>query len=363
MSHGGDIYSAAAELKRAQRKILDFSASINPLGISPKVSAQVRRHLKYLPAYPDTQCRRLRGLLSKRLAIPEKNILCGNGSTELIYLVVRALRPERVLVPAPVFSEYERAVVMYGPAAITHLVSNGQALGNWRFALDVEAFAQAMAQCDMAFLCNPNSPTGWICPRDHVLYLALRALETGCYLVVDEAFMDFLPQGSLAQKSVMREVVDNPRLIVLRSFTKFYALSGLRLGMMYFHEKLLDILTAAKEPWTVNSLAQSAGYAALLDTVYEKETFAYLKKEKKYFEQKLTQSGLAWYPSDLNFYLVQDDRTPHIVAGLRKAGILVRDCSDYRGLDERFFRVAVKSHRENSVLFKTLSRILGSHTG
>ncbi|MBF0343620.1 MAG: threonine-phosphate decarboxylase [Nitrospirae bacterium] len=348
MQHGGNIYELASSLRLAERKIIDFSASINPLGISKKVKAELRTHLKYMPNYPDPQCRRLRRHLSITLGVDAKNILCGNGSTELIYLLVRALRPVQALVLAPTFMEYERALHISGcDIRFFRLEEQGG------FRVDVEGFKAAMAECDVAFLCNPNSPTAQYLTRAEVLDIADRARQLHCVLVVDEAFIDFLPQHS-----VVTEVLNNQWLIVLRSMTKFYGLSGLRLGMAVMDVKYVEAMERCKEPWTVNTLAQRAGVIALNDTVYVKQTFEVLKEEKRYIEGWLKKKGIHFYPSNINFYLIKDDMAGRLYERLRAKGILLRDCTNYRGLDPRFLRIAVKAHRENTVLYKTVSFLM-----
>ncbi|KJU82327.1 L-threonine-O-3-phosphate decarboxylase [Candidatus Magnetobacterium bavaricum] len=350
MQHGGDIYGLAGSLKVAERKIVDFSASINPLGISKKVRAEIRTYLKYLPNYPDPQCRRLRRHLSIALGVGADNILCGNGSTELIYLLAKlpdiSLRPRRALVLGPTFMEYERALAVSGVSDV-RVFQLQESVG---FRIDVDALKTAMVGCDLAFLCNPNSPTAQHLTRVEVLDVADCAREQQCLLVVDEAFIDFLPQ-----ESVVAEVVNNPWLIVLRSMTKFYGLSGLRLGMAVMDVKYVELLQRYKEPWSVNTLAQRAGVTALNDKAYVKQTFEVLRQEKRYVEGQLTKKGIHFYPSAINFYLLKDDRAAMLYEKLRAKGILLRDCSGYRGLDSRFLRIAVKAHRENTILYKAMS--------
>ncbi|MBF0556251.1 MAG: threonine-phosphate decarboxylase [Nitrospirae bacterium] len=347
--HGGNIYSLAAELRIAQRKVLDFSASVNPLGISKKVKAEIRKALKFLPAYPDPGCTLLRRQLSKKTGVPDKNIMCGNGSTELIYLIARAIKPARALIAVPAFSEYERALSISGVKEITLFPIEEKD----NFVLNIEGFVRKMRDADIAFLCNPNSPTGGVLSRDTVLSIVKQAAQCNCYIVVDEAFVDFVPQ-----ESISGEVCNNPGLLVLRSLTKFYALSGLRLGAMFFHDDISAALAANKEPWSVNTLAQRAGTTALSDKAYEAETFKYLRREKEFMEKMLRKHEIRFYPSKINFYLTRDERAPVLWQELRKRGIVLRDCSTFNGLNDNYLRIAVKTHRENALLFKNISSIL-----
>ena len=370
--HGGNIYRAAEELGKREEGIIDFSASINPLGVPRSVSLAIGKKIRELVHYPDPDTRRLTELLGKQLGVDPDRIVCGNGSTELIYLVVRAMKPQRALIPAPTFAEYEKAVLQ------SRIGGNGKSVGTIasftlpaerNFDLDTDEFIKAMerefpklhsprggrretAHGDMAFLCNPNNPTGRLMKKREVLKIAEAAAALGCHLVVDEAFIDFMPE-----ESVIKEVGRNPYLTVLRSMTKFYALSGLRLGYGIFPPPVLEALREYKEPWTVNTLAQSAGIAALKDKVYRERTFRVIAREKSFLERGLQSLGIAFVPSRANYYLFTSDRAAEIVRSLRTRGILVRDCSSFSGLDSSYIRIAVKSRRDNTLLLEELSKL------
>lgn len=359
-SHGGNIYRAAGQLGLDEHEIIDFSASINPLGVPKSVLAGIRDTMKYLHNYPDPDARQFTLSLAKNFGINPESILCGNGSTELIYLVIRALMPERILIPAPTFSEYElaagdrREIVRYALNAKDN------------FAINPDTFIKAMAggsnslsqkmalptSVDMVFLCNPNNPTGGILRKSDMLKIADAAKTLKCHLVVDEAFIDFSPDDSL-----INEVEDNPYLIVLRSLTKFYALSGLRVGYGIFPLKLTDTIKKHKEPWTVNTLAQVAGTEAINDEVYKADTFRVIKNERKTLEDGFRLLKIDYFPSEANFYLIRMDNAKDVVDTLGEKGILIRGCSNFRGLDESYARVAVKSNRDNMRLIKELAYI------
>ena len=359
-AHGGNLYRLAEKLGVDEGEILDFSASINPLGVPKSAALEIRDTVKYLCNYPDPDTKQLRLWIAKDLIINPQSIICGNGSTELIYLVARALKPERVLIPAPTFSEYERAV--YSRKKIIHFPlyeKDG-------FALDPGEFISAMAggvspasyksslttSIDMAFICNPNNPTGSLLKREDLLKIAEAAKSLKCYLVVDEAFIDFTPEDS-----IVREVENNPYLVVLRSLTKFYALSGLRIGYGVIPLTLLDIIKEHREPWTVNTLAQTAGIAALNDSAYRDETFKVIRNEKKTLEDGFRLLGIDYFPSAVNYYLIKLNNAQEMVAALRNRGIMVRDCSNFKGLDETFIRVAVKANKDNMCLLQELANL------
>jgi threonine-phosphate decarboxylase len=346
IEHGGNIYRLAEELKMQERTIIDFSASINPLGVSKKIKTELRKQLKYLHNYPDPEARRLRKRLAQYHGIDPEMILCGNGSTELIYLASRALKPKSVLIPAPTFSEYERACRTSYELRVTSYELKREN----NFNINPDEFIKSMKGCDMAFLCNPNNPTGLLLKKDSVMQIAEAARDLKCILVVDEAFIDFCPEDS-----TIKEVENNPYLIVLRSMTKFYALSGLRLGYGVFPQRLIGKLKEYKEPWTVNNLAQRAGAAALKDKVYRNEAFRIIRYEKQFMEKGFKKLGIDYIPSSVNYYLIRLDNAEEVITSLRNKGILVRECSNFIGLDESYIRVAVKSHKDNARLLKELS--------
>jgi threonine-phosphate decarboxylase len=349
---GGNIYRLAEELKIQERQVMDFSASANALGVSKKIKAELRRHLKFLNHYPDTDTRRLRKRLSQYHGIDPETILCGNGSTELIHLTARVLNPKKVLVTPPTYSGYERAVRISSKSQVASFRLQKEN----NFDIDPDALINAMKgelPCDMVFLCNPNNPTGRLLKRDDVKRIAEAAKELRCYLIVDEAFIDFCPEDS-----VIKYAGENPYLIVMRTMAHFHALSGLRIGYGVFPHDLVRRLRQDKEPWTVNSLSQRAAHVALQDKAYRKETFSLLKQEKRLLEKNFKKLGIEVLPSDTNFYLLRAPDATEISIHLKQRGILVRDCSDFRGLDSSYMRVAVKSHKENCILIRELSAIM-----
>lgn len=345
--HGGNIYRLSETLGISENEIIDFSASINPLGVPNSVLSEIRGSSKRFCNYPDPDAGQFILTITKELGVNPQTVICGNGSTELIYLVARALKPKRVLIPAPTFSEYERAC---RTASYRLQVRSCKFNQENNFEIDPDAFIKAMKGCDMAFICNPNNPTGSLLKRGAMLKIADAAKKYKCCLVVDEAFIDFCPKDS-----VINEVCNNPCLIVLRSMTKFYALSGLRLGYGVFPLALADVMPAQKEPWTVNTVAQRAGVVAMSDVGYRDKTFSVMKQEKRFMEDNFRKLKIDYIPSSVNFYLIRLNNAGEVIHSLRHKGILVRDCSNFKGLDGKYIRIAVKSRRHNARLLKELS--------
>jgi threonine-phosphate decarboxylase len=345
MGHGGDVRAASEETGIPVERIIDFSASINPLGMPGSVVAAISEGIPMVVHYPEPFSGRLTRHIGRWLGVAPGSVICGNGSTELIYLLARAMSPRRVLIPQPTFAEYERACRLQGAACVPLVLrkENG-------FLIDPDAFASASAGCDMAFLCNPNNPTGGVLEREAVLAIARETRRRACRLVVDEAFIDFLPEHS-----VVREAAETGHLIVLRSLTKFYALSGLRIGFAVLSAQEADILRGHKEPWTVNTLAEQAAMAAILDTDYQTRTLSVISGERESLAKGFQAAGVEHFPGTANYYLIRMNRAQEVSAVLRHRGILVRDCSNFAGLDGSYLRVAVRSRTENERLMQELA--------
>jgi len=348
--HGGDVYSAAEFHRCSIRQILDFSASVNPFGPSKKVKAEIRTWLKMLDHYPDPQCRRLRKRIAQIYGVPESLLLCGNGSNELIFHIVSAVRPKKILLTAPSFSEYAKAARLYGAETLSVSLCEEHL-----FRLEAERFMDAMKECQLALVANPLNPSGALSSRETVLNLAEAAMRTGCMLVVDEAFIDFC-----SADSVIRAVTAAGYLGVLRSLTKYHGLAGLRIGFAALPERLVRAIVTSRDPWSVNTLAQRAAYVAIGDRVFAQKAGEWLEKEKAFLENGLARLGFLVYPSSTNYLLVHHKRSPEFREALYRRRILVRDCSDFEGLDASFLRIAVHRHPENTRLLKALKYILNS---
>lgn len=364
--HGGNICAATRATGIPEDKILDFSASINPLGVPRGVAEALAAAIDRLCHYPEPYSEGLCEHLAHLFGVGTDSILCGNGSAELIYLLPRALKPARVIIPEPTFSEYERACRIAG----TKRVIGYRLKREDDFDVSPAAFAGRIVEACasgstsrkggsrpakpkvMAFLCNPNNPTGRLVAKSDVLALAEVAREHGCYLVVDEAFLDFCPG-----ESVLDKVMENPCLIVVRSMTKFYALSGLRIGYAVLHPSVYRLVLPYKEPWTVNALAQKAAIEVTKDISFQKASLAAMAEEKAFVEGELKKLAIEFVPSRANYYLLRLDRALEKKAALEKKGILVRDCSNFAGLGQGFLRIAVRSRRENEILMEEMGRI------
>ena len=351
--HGGTVFATARSLGIPVEELIDFSASINPLGPPPEVRAAVTAAFDRLVHYPDSDCTRLAGLLAGRHGVAPECLCLGNGSTELIYLIPRLAAGSRALLIAPTFSEYGRALHLAGWQCDRHFLSASS-----RFALSLDALETDLAGgYDLLFLCNPGNPTGRLYSREEVAGVIGLCREHGTFLVLDEAFMDFREEESAKDL-----VVESGNGVVLRSMTKFYGFPGLRLGYALAAPPLAARLAAIRPPWSVNTLAQEAGIAALADPEYAEKTRAYVALERERLAAGLAAlRGVEVYPGAAN-YLLAELTNGMTAAELQRAllsrRLLIRDCAGFAGLDGRFFRVAVRTGQENGLLLAALDEIL-----
>ncbi len=350
-AHGGNIYEAARRYGLDERKIIDFSSSINPLGPSSMALRAAKRSLSKVGRYPDPEMRDLRRAIARYFGIKSEQVMCGTGSNGLIHLLPRVFRPARVLIPAPSFSEYTSAVLDAGGEVVRFPLHERDG-----FRVDPVEMSFALKGKDMAFLCNPNNPTGQVIPKVDMLEIARFALEQEVRLVVDEAFMDFVDS-----ESIIKEAVQTSHIICLRAFTKFFGMPGLRIGYAIAGEAVIHALREVQEPWTVSIPAEQAAIEALGDWSYIKKTRRLIEKERDRLLTALRiMPGVETFPSAANYIFVKITTydVQMLVDRLGERGLLVRDCSTFPGLDNRYIRVAVRTRSENKRLIKTLRELL-----
>jgi len=353
-SHGGDVHKLARRLGLAPEQVIDFSASINPLGPPPAVLEGLSQGLDFLLRnYPEPLADSLAQALGRRLGLEPEWILPGNGSTELIHLLPRALPGRRALILAPAFGEYEAAL---GRAGWT--VEHFPCPPEGGFQPDPETLLRRLEDSfDLVFLAQPGNPSGAVADRDLVLELAGRQAQQGGWLVADEAFIDFAPGCSLVP-----DLPGQPGLVVLRSLTKFYGLPGLRLGFLAARPELVERLRALKEPWSVNALAQRAGLICLEEEEFAARTRALIERERPRLAAELEELGCRVWPSAANYLLFRLDPghppAGRVVEGLARRGLLVRDCANFIGLGPGWLRVSVRLAGENDRLLEELARVL-----
>jgi len=348
--HGGDVYHLARTLGLELSELLDFSANINPLGFPPGIPGAIQEALPEIVHYPDRRCLELRQDLAAYHDLDSGQILVGNGSTELIYLAARALKPQKALIVAPAFSEYEHALNAAGVPVEYQITTEAQ-----NFTLEGPLDPQG---ADLVFLAQPASPSGVLLRPELLAEVAARLDVAGVMLLLDEAFVDFVEEASFKT-----HLAQFPRVLILRSFTKFFAIPGMRLGYLLAAPESISRLAPLQEPWSVNTLAQAMGRTCLEDREYMARSRALIREEKEFLFQGLASlPGLKTFPSEVNYLLVKLARPGFTAAALRQAllphRVVIRDASNFRGLDERFIRVAVRSRGENQRLLEALREVL-----
>ena len=346
--HGGDW----AEFQRENGFVpLDFSASISPLGLPSEVREAVLDSLDRADRYPDPHCTELCSALSARFGIPAESIVCGNGAADLIYRLVLLLKPKNALVPVPAFTEYEHALTLAG-CRVKRIFCQEEE----NFVLPEAVLDAISPETDLVFLCNPNNPTGQFVPARLLERIRQRCEEAGCLLVVDECFLGFSEEAE--KRSLLGCLSESPHLVLLRAFTKLYAMPGLRLGAALCGSvDLAERLRAFGQPWSVSAPAQAAGFAALQDENYVNQVRVCVKEERAFLQRELSEIGLRVIHGEANFLLFFTVEQ-QLSQKLREKGILIRDCSDFTGLCPGWYRTAVRTRQENLLLLQALKEVL-----
>lgn len=348
LTHGGDWAGFAQEYGTMP---LDFSANISPLGVPEGVRRAVEKALDTADRYPDPLCRELRAKLGQALNVPPEHIFCGNGAADVIFRLVRAKRPRTAMVTAPTFAEYEQAL-----RESDCKVESVQLDARQDFAVTETLLESIRPGLDLLFLCEPNNPTGRTTPRPLLQRILEKCAACGTLLVVDECFNDFLddPQAHTLQG----ELETHPNLLILRAFTKWYAMAGVRLGYaLCADEALLERMRQCGQPWAVSTLAQAAGVAALEETQYSTRLAALIRAQRPRMQEGLTALGCRVVPGEANYLLFFHPCT-ELVPRLRKKGVLLRSCDNYTGLGPGWYRAAVRTQEENDAFLNALKEVL-----
>jgi len=351
--HGGDVFAAARDLGGRWTDLNDFSANVNPLGPPPGLKKHLWANFEVIRHYPDPFAAGWRSELAERFGLSPDRVLAGNGTTALMYLLARVLRPKRPVVVAPAFSEYERALAQAGVK-----VRRTACREEDDFEVTDQVVAGIFAgRPDLVFLANPTSPAGGLISPETLDLFFHQVKKSEALAVVDEAFLDFTPVPTLTP-----QVRLNPRLMVLKSLTKFYALPGLRLGYLAGPRPLVKKLLAGFEPWSVNALAQLAGSYCLNQEDYAARTRKLVTRERSRLAGRLAAAGLGpVIPGQANYLLIKVDRpgltVNRLTSGLKSRGILVRDCASFQGLLRGYIRVAVKDRAANDHLVQAVKEV------
>lgn len=343
-SHGG--------LNSIQSKkigIIDYSSNINPLGCHPAVKKYIKKQMNLLSIYPDSDSTELRKNLEWYTKIPFEQIVIGNGATEIIYNFCRAFLNKKtpILIPIPTFSEYEVASKLQKCKISFFKTMN--------LNRNIDNFLKIIPKNGCIFICNPNNPTGVLISRKKMQKIVQMAKKKSTLVFVDECFIEL----SEPTQSIVKDLKNYDNLFVLRSLTKSFGLAGIRIGYGLGNKKLIKILNNIKIPWNVNGIAQKAASAALCYHNYLHKTSKIIRKEKMNLQNSISKiEGFTCYDTDTNFILIKTKIKSNILQKkLLRKKILVRNCNSFRGLNNNYIRIAIKTPKENKKLIKALEAV------
>lgn len=333
--HGGDIYHNDVSY--------DFSVNTNPLGLPLIVKRALSENIDMFGRYPDMQCSQLYEAVSAAENIPSDNLLFANGASEIFKLAADAVKPRKALVTAPSFSGYRHVLNGAGAGIEYYYLKEGK-----DFELDTDILGKIPVGCDMVFLCSPCNPTGRIISKNVLLDVLSYCERNRIYLVLDECFLGFVPDY---EKISMKSELHSNYLIVANAFTKLYAMAGLRLGWCACGNKeLLRRMQQVQPEWSVSVPAQIAGVCALRDKDYIIKTRELIVQERLKMTEFLERRGIKVFPSDANFLLVKSKI--NLYKKLLSKRILIRKCSNFKGLSDEFYRIAIRSVEENKIFME-----------
>ena len=344
-SHGGKYGT-----KNPDPKVIDFSSNVNPLGCHPGVKRYLKKQLDAVSEYPDPNSTKLRANLAWFTGVSKKQIVVGNGATEIIYNFCKTFlnKKTHVLIPIPTFSEYEISAKLC-ECKISFFKTMD-------LSKNLQKFIMKIPRKGCVFVCNPNNPTGVLMQKNEMLKIISAAKKKSAIVFVDETFIELVPEND---ESIIKHLKNFENLFILRSLTKSFGLAGIRIGYGLGSPQIIDPLQKIKIPWNVSNIAQLAASAAICYHPFLDKTCKLIKKEKRFISSNLAESKkLVCYDSSTNFLLVKTKiKSKLLQKKLLKQKILIRDCSTFRGLNQNYIRIAVKTRRENIKLLKALEVI------
>ena len=346
LGHGANVDNMAKKFGKNENDIIDFSSNVNPHIISD-LGKYVLEGLEKSRSYPDINYTNLRNNISDYIKVDSELIIPGNGATEIIYLLMKSIK-RRLAILNPTFSEYGRGAKLNNLEIIDfHLKEENN------FSIDLDEIQKNMDKFDSLFICNPNNPNGKVKDLNELLDLMI---ENDKLLIVDETFMEFV--GEEEKYSLINKIEQTPNLFILKAVTKFFGMPGLRLGYgVTSNKQIIKNIYEYKEPWTINSFAENLSNYLFKDKEYINGSKDYYINERKFMLEELRKiSRLKVYDTDTNFVLIKldDDEANSLKLELfEKYNILIRDASNFIGLDKSYIRVAIKSHNDNKVLIES----------
>lgn len=353
-AHGGDVYA------KEHCELIDFSANINPLGLPTSVKETIIAAVDDVVSYPDPFCRKLISAISQHEKVVEETIICGNGVSDILFKLTLAYTDVckgkiKALIPAPTFTEYEEAVKLVGGEVIYHSLLEEEGFELTAGILD--AIESGVDEgLNMVFICNPNNPTGLAVSGSLLDEIEALCCKKKILLVLDECFLDLAEGFSYLTKVSI--AAESEYLMVLKAFTKTFAMPGLRLGYAISgNSKLLDTMFMAGQPWSVNTLAQAAGVVALNDEAYVDKSRKYIAGERKRLIEALRDFGAEVTSGATNYIFFKVESGREFYSYMMGEGFLIRSCSNFVGLDNRYFRIAVRTEKENDAFIEALANM------
>lgn len=336
--HGGDIYR--------NEVLYDFSVNTNPYGPPRGVLSALQKGMEQVSRYPDVYCQELRGAIALQEGIRPFEILCTNGAAEFFFLFVQALEPKKALICTPSFAEYEKALEAVDCTIFTYALREEN-----KFVMQEDFLEIVTKDLDVLFLCSPNNPTGICIPDDLLEQIILKCEANQIHLVLDLCFMDFVSEDQ--SNHWIKKIHENSYLHCVKAFTKLYTIPGIRLGYgMSNNQVLLECMQKKVQPWNVSSLAQIAGIQALKETVYVKESLRKIWEQREWLITQLKELSIPFWDTKTNYIMFcgPKDLYEHML----QYKILIRDCSNYRGLKKGFYRIAIRTKEENEIFIQVL---------
>ncbi|SDY24240.1 pyridoxal phosphate-dependent aminotransferase [Tindallia californiensis] len=357
MEHGGNVLKIGKEIGIDPHEILDFSANISPFKIPDGLIQLITQAQKDISIYPDPKYYELRKALAHYASTEIERIVPGNGAAQIIHDAIRLINPVKTMLPVPTFSEYEAALEVVGSSVVYFKMEMTN-----HFKLNVGKLINQIDETfDLLVLCNPNNPTGNLITRKEMNEILEKCQKVGCKVIVDEAFIEFVTASD--RLTMASEIHKWNHLIIIRAFTKIFAIPGIRLGYgIYGCLELSENHRKHAVPWSVNVFAESLRYYinSVEASVYIKKVSETIKLEKEIMEEAIKKmEAFTVFPSHTNYLLIRlSDNEKYNVERLYhwllKRQILIRKCNNFNGMPSRFFRVAVKKKEENRQLIDSL---------
>lgn len=352
--HGSDLEKIEKIFGIKKETITSFSANVNPLGVSSLLRESLSSHIDAITGYPDREYTSLRRAIADYAGCDYENILVGNGSTELISIFIQIHHPKKAMMIAPTYSEYEREITLEGGECVCYPLKEEN-----NFVLDIENFTEQLTDdLDLLIICNPNNPTSGAIRNDDMRRILDACLQHGIFVMTDETYVEFAPDYKAVSSVPLTGNYDN--LIILRGTSKFFAAPGLRLGYAITgNRRLIETINSRKNPWTINSLAVVAGEIMFKDTDYMEQTRSLISSERdKMYQAFLNDPRFKAYEPSANFLLVKildpDLDADYLFEKAIRQGMMIRNCSTFQYLSNKFFRVCFMSPEMNDKLLKCL---------